>query len=589
MHYNRILLGLLILTSTPFAEVTLFNGTPGGVGNISVHDETGTNAAVFPVELQGIQLLMLDFVGRTELEELLTDKPRLYMDVPGASRVRMPGSGGSLYHYRRDLSPSGAVFGWMWIGSDGTASSLWELQGTGPTNDVNPVIPRVGVDPSGGSFLFATTVAAGGDLFDLDIATSTATLRTALIGPESFSVAGLFLRSSWGIGAGTGGVWRFDRTAGAQVEAVPITPSASWFSGEVAVSGDGLVATTAAGSSPDMAHIYTFAATGSALQVTPTPTTIFAAGYLPEYRDGPFLALNQDGSCCAFATNVGAREAFLAEGVSPINTTTLQLTDDATYLDTLDEIGVLFFVPGALVLAVGEMDLAPGQGVENLDFYRALTNGAPVPQLQNLSLSSGVPLPPFFVKSTVQPDSIRLLPAGDKLLVLNSDAGIGKLILVDTAGAAPVLLLDEAKSVDLVEHSAGRLLLAVRRENLAETRDLFVLDLLNPTALTTLGSLPDTFEFDRPAVRADGRIAFNVRDTLGAGDFLARVNLPALKGKLLVDFPLSYGPTMTWTETGSLMFSVEQPAADTLVFGWPLAPFIVHVADAPTTGFILPN
>ncbi len=589
MRNTKLALGLFVLSTSPLADVSLFHRLPGATGDVAIHDEAGANPAVFPPALQGIQLLEIDFVGRTELEELRTDRPRLRSDLPGASRLSLPGQGGSLYHYRRDQSLGGAVFGWMFIGTDGRARSLYELQGTGASMDVDPIIARVGVAPSGSSFLFATTLAAGGDLFDLDIPSSTATLRTPQLAPQSFSLASLFLRETWGMGASASGVYRFGRTSGAEAELVPFPGAPTWFSGEVAVSGDGLVATTAAGTDPTMAHIFTFASTGVALQVTSTPTTLFAAGYLPEYLHGPFLALNFDGTCCAFVTNSGAREAFLAEGVGPLTTSTQLLTGDATYLDTLDEIGVLFFVRDALILAVGEMGLAPGQGVENLDIYRAETTGAASLQLQNLSLSSGVPTPPFFTKSTLQPDSIRLLPGGEQLLLLNRDQGGGELFLFDTSGANPIQLLNESKTVDFIEHAANGLLFSVRRDNLAETRDLFVADLNTPTVLTTLGSLPDTISFDRAATRDDGWIAFNVSDPLGAGDYLARVNVTTHRGRLLFQVPLLFGPAITWTASGKLAFSVGQVRDDKLVFTWPVGSKFQQIADAPTKVFVLPN
>ena len=57
------------------AEVTLFEGTAGGVGNVAIHDEAGLSAPTYPAALQGIRLLPIDFVGRAALTELLQGEP----------------------------------------------------------------------------------------------------------------------------------------------------------------------------------------------------------------------------------------------------------------------------------------------------------------------------------------------------------------------------------------------------------------------------------------------------------------------------------------------------------------------------------
>ena len=589
MKIHPLLPFLCLLGSSVSADVTLFHGPAGGPGNIAVHDDLGVNPATFPASLQGITLLPLDFVGRTQLDELALDRPRLRTDIPGAARLALPGNMGSLYHYRRDLNPSGAVFGWMLIGADGVAQSLWEAPGTGLNGDIAPVIPRVAVTPAGDAFLFATTLTAGGDLIELDLASGSATLRSSQIAPQAFSLAGLFLRENWGIAATTTGVYRFDRLPGAEAQPVTFPNAPVWYSGEVTVSGDGNVAAIAAGANSTTAHLYSFASTGDAFQITTTTATFTSAGYLPEHLDGPYLALDQTGSACGWLTDGVSREAFLAEGINPILPASNQLTGNSTYLDTLDEIGVLFFVPGALIYAVGEAGPTPGAAIENIDVYRATMGATATPQLTNLSLSSGVMNPPFFSKSSIQPDALYRLPGSNDLLILNRENNTGKLLLVQTGSSAPIELLNESKSIDLIEEAAGHLLVSVRRTTPIKTRDLLRFDLAQPKVLTSLASLDVAFSYLRPAPRADGWVAFIVTDNPGVSEYLARVHLPTLKGKLLLRIPLVYGPEMSWTQAGNLMFSVDSPTIGSTFFGWPIAPFLLPLLDGPPQGFVLPG
>ena len=90
-------------------------------------------------------------------------------------------------------------------------------------------------------------------------------------------------------------------------------------------------------------------------------------------------------------------------------------------------------------------------------------------------------------------------------------------------------------------------------------------------------------------MRVDGWVAFVIADTGGTGQFVARVHLPTLKGKLFLRIPLFFGPALTWSSTGSLFLSIDFSPTDSLFVGWPFGAKASVLDDGPTTGFILPG
>lgn len=566
--------------------IVFFEGPPGGVGDVRVLDPLGVELPLSPPALQGVELLPIDFVGRTEVDLLAPDRPRLRDDVPGASRLELQGGRGSLYRFRR-ADAAGTAFGLFLVDTGGAPRVLFELAGAGPAGDAEPFGARIAVSPAADALLLATSLDAGGDLVEVDVATGAATLRTASLPPRAFSPAGLLLAETWGIGAHPSGVVRFPRGPLAQARDVGFPGAPPFFGGEVVLSGDGLVAATTAGADADNELVYTFTTSGDARQVSANPAPLAGAGYLPEHAFGPYLALNADGSACAWIVDwPDSREAFFSNDAAPTPTSSFQLTSDGLYLDTLDEIGVLFFsrLTDALVLAVGEIDTDPGGTIENIDLYRVDTAQLPATGIQNLSQSSGTATPPFFTKSAIDPSLIVRVPETDDLLVL--DLKTEELRLVTTDAVAPELLFANVQALELIESTPDDLLLSLRLTDLGGTRRVVHLAKAQPASPSVLADLDGGAVLASGAARPDGWASFVI--STGPMEWIARVHLPTETGQLLFVMPFLFGSTISLGSGGTTTVSLAVPGFPAYLLAWtPTGP--VLLADEPSQGFVLPG
>jgi len=314
-----------------------------------------------PPELAGITLEPLDFNGRTDLSSLAPESPRLRADVPGANRVELPAHSGSLYRYSRAVPGGpGLRHGLFVVDASAAARPLFEMQGVGANLAAVPFLTRVALAPDGSRVLVATKQSAGGDLFEIDVASGNSINRTSSLAPQRFAPAGLQLGPSWGIAATATGVLRFDLSNASDAQALTFGGAVpAWFSGEVVLSSNGEHAATIAGDAFDSAYTFAFDLAGDALQVSTQPAWLSGAGFLPEASHGPYLAISDDGSQCAWRTEGATREAFVARVPAAQPAVEEQVTADANYMDTLDEIGQFFFgrLSTRLSIAVGELSL----------------------------------------------------------------------------------------------------------------------------------------------------------------------------------------------------------------------------------------
>jgi len=582
----------LAAPAAPLAQngVVVFQGSPGLAGNVAVVDPVAGTPAQHPAGLQGILLLDLDFNGRTEVQQLLPGRPRRIELTPGTARLALPGGNGSLYRFSRVEPGGGTTFGLMWIDAGGAAHSVLELPGTGPAGDVAPFDARLAVDPAGGTVLVATTLAAGGDLLELDLASASVLDRTAALAPLDFGTAGLALSPTWGIAACADRVLRFRR--GVPGDALPVPFGASpprWFSEEVVLSPAGLFAATVAGAGPTLADAWVFGPTGSAVKASKIPMALSGAGFLPESSHGPYLAVSDDGTRCAWRTEGATREAYMA--VVPLSggaTTSVHVTADELYLDTLDEIGQFFFRLAAqtLVLSVGELPAAeaPGPGIENLDFYEAQLSPEGATGILNLTVSNGLVAPPFLVPSTLQPQGIALLPTGE-LVLHDSQNGVGDLISAVPGQSGIHVQIADVKSLDWLEPAGSRLVAVVRRSSGNKDREVWTLpaSLTGPPTLAL--SMPDVNLVARMVERADGWVGFVEVDPLKERLWL----LDASSGALRKFRRLLYGPTLAFAPSGELIFSVGAAGTPAVQGAMPPtgSPFRLKLPVAP--GFVLPG
>lgn len=562
------------------AGFTYFCGAPGALGDLWQADEAGLVAK--PVAgLGGLQWLPIDAHGRSALESLRTDRPQWRGDVAGGGRVVLPNAQGSLYRFRQGQLDGSVHFGWLWVDALGAPHALAVQSGSGPAADQDPFLPTVGVANDGQRFLFATTLAAGGDLYEVALASGALELRTAALAPQSWS-AGLALLPGFGAAAASDGIWRFAAQSGAQASQLVLPGAPTWFGAEFVASEDGQRLATVAGSAPLSAHVFVFGASGSAAQVTQTPAALSPAGFLPSYNDGPYFALSNDGQLCAWRTvGLGVpREAWVARVPLIAPEPVVQVTQDANYTDTLDQVGLFAFDPaGNLVLAVGEIADPVLGGIESIDMFRVTPPAQGAVSISNLSLSSGVAQPPFLLKGQLNPQLARRIPGTSDVLLFDDAGNNGELLIVSGTGAPAQIVETNIKSTAWIEMAGNQLAVSLQRSNGGKERQLLRIAAGAGHASSTLALLPNGVDFLQPTPRADGRLACLI-DLLGQ-QWVAQIHLPTGIAAVPSFVPYSFGPALAFSSNGVLGFSAGAAAAPALAVGWT-PPFVFALPALPS-------
>ena len=571
------------------ADWTVFVGPPGGVGSLWTIPESGVGGA--PVAgLEQIELLAIDHVGRTRLERFLPNRPRHELLAGGASRLVLPAAQGSLYAYRRD-EPGASHFGLFRVCADGTTIALWEAPGTGVAQADSPLLPFVSVVSSGDHVLLATTVAAGGDLLEVDLVTGTLEDRTAEEPPLAFLPKSLGLCPTFGVAMTDTGPWRFARTAGARALPVGFAGSApAFFADGVVFSGDELRAGMLAGEGPQALRVLTLGPSGLAVFADMSPSHIEGPGFLPDQLDGPYFALSIDGSRVGYRAALPkvmepglTREAFVTEVATGAQS--FQLTADALMIDTIDEIGILRFQPtGELLYAAGERNDGPLGGLDKIDVYSSGLDPAGG-TIQNVTLSSGFASPPFLGPGVLSPeDGMFLQPGADRLVLHDGQSGgTGELLSVDLTSSGVTSLLPAVKSLDGITWSGSAFVASVRRDLPGDPRQLLVLP--GAGGAQVLASAPELTTFDSLAPGPGGAVGLIV--ALGTSEWIARVDTVAGTGKLLSPIPFAYSQHLGFTPTGELRFSLEPLAGVHL--GWNGASISGIALGPPTQSALLPG
>lgn len=534
----------------------MLHGPVGEPGELVLYEEHSGRPVAAPAWGRDLRLLPLDFVGRTQLEEHLPDRPRHRDDVPGASRLALPG-GGTLYRYERAAS-DGPRFGFLLVGRGGAPRPALERAGWGAGGAEDPFVPRVAVDPSGAALLVATRPGAGGDLLEVDLATGATHDRTAHVPPLEVSDAGLWLTDAWGFGVAPDGVYRFERAAGALADPVPFpSPAPAWFSGEATVSPLRRWAATTAGTGPAEQHVWVFAASGPALRASQDAGPVSGAGFLPESLHGPYLAVSDDGRLCAWRQEGVTRECLLARVASPA----MQVTADAWFVDTLDEVGQMsFFDPTRLTMGVGCRDEVEGN-IESFDLFHATLDAQNVPVLANRTLSSGDGEPPF-EPGTITPETLTRMPDTGALLI-HDEKGER---LIGVQGAQATLLAADVKDLYVAEVSSDHVLLGVRRSFGSKPGQL----LATTTALGTPALVdPGGDDVEYAAGVGDGSGTFVLLRGGVAPAALLRVDRGAGTLEAHADGSGGYWPPFGFSATGAALFAEGPPAGPTAFVVWP--------------------
>jgi hypothetical protein len=579
------------LAAKASADVSLFIGPPGGPGDVRVYPEATVGAPSLPALLQQIVLLPIDFAGRTELERFHPQKPRLVLDIPNAGRLILPAGQGSLYRYRRDESGgASAAFGYFLVDSSGVARSVFESAGTGPTGTADPLAEPIAIDAAGTTLLVATSLDAGGDLWEVDLVGGAPRNRSSAVGPIDVASGGLILLPGFGAAITTVSALRFSRVDGLDAQPLAFPGMApAWFEGGIVASADGAVAALIAGAAATSAHVWAFDATSAPLQVTTAPAHLSGVGSMPSAVAGPFLALSPDGSACAWRTEGSAREAWMRGVPIAPAAAEQQLTGDADFIDTLDTIGEFGFLgPASLVILVGE-SAGPEGGVASADFFRVdLDPVTGATTHTNLSRTSGDLSAPFESKGNLKSeDGIWALPGTTKVIVNNSlSGGVSDLLIADLAAESLTTLASDVKSLDLIEIAGVDLVLGYQLDQ-AQLCELLRVPIGSGVA-TTLVSLPDAFRFGTAASRSDGWLACLVTDEFG-GAYLARVFVPDDTEQLLAGLPLPLGPTLTFTPSGALATTVDLPAGFSFFGLWTAAGPLLLLPPRFLPGSVLPG
>ena len=537
-----------------------------------------------PGSLPGdLSLVPFDVVGRTMLDALRTDRPRWSGDVPGAARVDLPGRTGTLYRYSRS-APGGLVFGHLLCRPDGRLKRLAERAGLGAGSSHDPFVAHVAVSADGRALLLATRMPAGGDLIEIDLESGRETTRSANLGPQAFSKDGLWLCDGWGFAVARTGVWRFDRSPGAQASALDFAGSAppALCSGQAAVSHNGQWALISAGDSAQQLLPFVFDRFGPATPLDTPPGPISAAGYLPDHIGGPYCAVSDDGGQAAWVVEGLAREAFVAEVAAPPGQAAAQLTSDAHFLDTLDEVGVVDFSSLAtLTLAVGARTFDAQEFIENADLFAVSLGAGGVPSFTNLSATSGDTQAPFLVPGSIQSSFASRLEGGLLLHDDDSETLFGLSATLD-------VLVDQVKSVEWAEAAGDFVLIALRRSFDPRPYQLWRVrrDLAGPAVLAFDGTSDSDFAY--PVSDERGVIAY-LHTQPSVGEQLERLDLPSLTRQLLPIGAASLRAPIGFSPLGALQFTSVTASGFHSFHLWPASGPVIDLQAAGDAGFFLPG
>lgn len=556
MKLHLVICTLLASTTPALAGgVSVFVGPLGGAGSVRIRNEGPGATTQEPPALQNIRLLPVDFVGRTSLEDPSSDHPRLVSDVPNASRVRLPLFQGSIYRFVRAEGMNEAVYGFFAVGANGAAASLLELPPAPDGSD--PFLDHVAVSPDGAAILVATTLAAGGDVHELDLSSGADIDHTADRAPLDFGSEGLSLRASWGAAVHAGGILRFARGSSAPAEDVGFgaLTAPNWFAREIIASPNGDWAATIAGDDELHSYPFVFGASGPAARMSIDAAALSGAGSLPGALDGPWLAVSDSGRICAWRTGrdpIGSKELWIttappAEGGVPQHITRDQLFDP-----TLDEVGLFIFTPvGHFLFAAGDPGVAGQTLLRRSDVFRASFGPGGI-GLLDLSRNSGNGLPPFLGYGELDLECALWVAGPQSLLVLAREPSQGYLLEIDSDDNRTDERLDDITDLDLVEEAGGDLLLSITSSHHPQDQGLFRLPAsLGTDAQLVLGLAPGA-RILRSASAPDGSFAFI---TQNGTDELLRRRTPGGEFRLLSPLPALFGPSLGFTDSGGVALS----------------------------------
>lgn len=573
------------------ADVTVHAAPPGGFGDVLILDEGGQTPALVSHALREVRLHEVEAAGFHPVTAFLAGRARNVSDVgPGASRVVLPNGAGSLYRYeRRDSARRGVRFGFFVVGPGGRPRVVHERPGTGAGAAVDPFVGSLGVRPDGAAALVATIPDAGGDLFEVDFATGTAVNRTRTLPPLDVRAEGLVLRAGWGAAVTDQGVVRFATSAGANGAFVDLgAPTPTFFPGPLVASDDGSRMAALAGTSATSCDVHVFGPTGPATRVTVAPGAIGGAGAGPAVDNGPYLALSPDGSTCAWTTVGVARELFVRSTAvsAPLPD---QVSSDARFLDTLDEISSIRFVtPDSVMFLLGSLEVPEGT-VESGDFFEATldpTSGAVT--VTNLTVTSGDPTVPFTTPGEVKNEGGVFAVEGFPGYFLHDDqsSNTGSLRSVRAGVVGYPVILPSVAELQALSLSGTRLCALCERDLVGDPRQFWSLDVSASFLPQFLGTFPQTSTL--VTLVPDGADRFAYQRQGPQGRRIGRLDVAAGTAEELGAPSLPLEPTLAWSSTGGLVTTVNV-GGNGYAAVWPSSGVPALLGAAPEGLRVLPG
>lgn len=398
---------------------------------------------------------------------------------------------------RRDAST--VRYAWWYLAPDGSPRRLIELPGVGPLGDENPFLARAAASPNGSNALLGTTLAAGGDLYVVALAAAgPVELRTAQLPPLDLRAESLLFGREFGVATHATGALVIQPDLGVQATSVQFaggTPA--HVSSSTVLSPRGTRAALIAGPAANDGHAWVVSEDGTASCANATPMAMDGAGHFPEAINGPWLAVSDDGTRCAWRATVGvATECYSARLDFPSNAPE-HLTADANYIDTLDQIGELGFMAGnSLLMGVGET--LPAGGFDRVDLFevRFLPDGTTTQH--NLTASSGQTSPPFTLPPLIEASQIMRSAVSDRVLIYDDAGSTGQLLMVQAGMTGSTVVLDNVRELDWVRRMGDELWFSAELDGAQRIRHIFRVagDLTNAPSILVAGD--DNLLFESP-------------------------------------------------------------------------------------------
>lgn len=535
----------------------------------------------------GLVPLSTDLNGLSALEELDAAAGRTEALPGGGSILRLPGHAGSLMLVRREAAT--ARFAWWFIAPDGSLRRLIELPGTGPLSDVNPFLSRAAATPNGARALFGTTLAAGGNLLVAPIATGGPIEdRTIGLPPLDLRAESLLFGREFGIAT---------HAAGALiVPDAPLAPAIrvnfengtpAHVSAGTVLSPRGTRAALIAGPTASDSHAWVVTEDGLASCANDTPMVMAGAGHYPEAINGPWLAVSDDGTRCAWRATEGVKTECYSVRLDAVSPQVEHLTSDANYIDTLDQIGELGFMAfNSLLMGVGET--LPGGGFDRVDLFEVRFQANGTITQHNLTASSGQTAPPFTLTPQIESMQIMRTATTDRVLIYDDQGSNGRLLVVQAGVSGASVALDNVRELDWVRRVDGELWFSAERDfGSSRPRHIFRTDggfMTTPTILVAGG---ENLLFESPVIGSDW-IAFRRELEIGPVT-LERAYIDGTLEVLIPEtIPIASGPVLLPSDhLGVIAVSANGPRGIVLrpdaPRGWLLR------TPVPTGSFLLGN